>query len=73
MNDIRYDTISYKHYFYLLVCNELSCIDQGNQLLIIKNTMNMVAILQPSISMHFCMVTFYSAVKGHSLQNKHKI
>ena len=35
MNCGKYDTISCKR-------NELSCIDQGNQLLIIKNTMNII-------------------------------
>ena len=34
--------------FILLICNELSCIDQGNQLRIIINTMNINTILQPS-------------------------
>ena len=35
--------------FYLLICNELSCIDQKNQLLkIITNTMNIITILQLS-------------------------
>ena len=40
MNYDKYDTICRKHCFYLLICNELSCNDQGNQLLIITNTMN---------------------------------
>ena len=38
----------------------MSCIDQGNQLLIITNTMNLITTFQLSISMYFCMVTFYS-------------
>ena len=33
--------------FIFLICNELSCIDQGNQWLIITNTMNIITILQP--------------------------
>ena len=48
MNDGKYDTICCKHCFYLLICNELSCIDRGNQLLIITNAMNIITILQPS-------------------------
>ena len=44
MNYGKYNTICCKHCFYLLICNELSCIDQGNQLLI----MNIITILQPS-------------------------
>ena len=46
MNYGKYDTICCKCYFYLLICNELSRIDQGNQLLIITNTMNIITILQ---------------------------
>ena len=48
MNYIKYNTISCKRCFYLLICNELFCIDQENQLLIITNTMNIITILQPS-------------------------
>ena len=33
MNYGKYDTICCKRRFYLLTYNELSCIDQGNQLL----------------------------------------
>ena len=47
MNYGKYDTICCKCCFYLLICNELSCIDQWNQLLIIKNTMNIITILHP--------------------------
>ena len=60
MNYVKYDTICCKRCFYLLICNELSCIDQGNQLLILTNTMNITTIVQPSNSMYFCMGTFYS-------------
>ena len=38
-----------KRCFYLFICNELFCIDQENQLLIITNTMNIIAILDSSI------------------------
>ena len=48
MNYGKYDAICCKHCFYLLICNELSCIDQGNQLPIITNTMNIITFLQPS-------------------------
>ena len=34
----KYDTNCCKRYFYLLIYNELYCIDLGNQLLIITNT-----------------------------------
>ena len=36
--------------YLLLICNELSCIDHGNQLLIITNAMNVIKIQQP---LHF--------------------
>ena len=42
------DLICCKGYFSLLICNELSCNDQGNQLIIITNTMNIIKILQLS-------------------------
>ena len=48
MNYGKYDTICCKRCFYLVVCNELSSIDPGNQLLIITNTMNINTILQSS-------------------------
>ena len=48
MNYGKYDTICCKRFFYLLICNELSCIDPGYQLLIITNTMKRIKILQPS-------------------------
>ena len=48
MNGGKYDTICCKRCFYLLIYNELSFIDQGNQLQIITNTMNMITILTPS-------------------------
>ena len=48
MNYGKYDTIGCKPCFYLLICNELSCIVQVNQLLITTNTMNMITILYPS-------------------------
>ena len=61
MNYNKYNTICCKRCFYLLICNELSCIDQENKLLMITNTMNIIAILQLwKNSMYFCMVTFYS-------------
>ena len=47
MNYGEYDTICCKRSFYLLICNELTCIDQGNQLLIITKTINIFTILQP--------------------------
>ena len=53
MNDGKYDTICCKRRFCLLICSELSCIDPGNQLLIIN--MNIITILQPSnfnVSLH---------------------
>ena len=34
--------------FIFLICNELSCIDQGNQWLIITNTINIITIQRPS-------------------------
>ena len=46
MNYDKYDTICCKHCFYLLICNEFSSIDQGNQLLKLTNTMNIITILQ---------------------------
>ena len=48
MNYGKYDTINCKRSIYLLICNELLCIDPGNQLLIITNTMNKITILHPS-------------------------
>ena len=47
MNYGKHDTICCKRCFYLLICNELSWIDEGNQLLITTNTKNMITILQP--------------------------
>ena len=44
MNFSKYDTICCKNCIYLLICNELSCIDQGYQLLVITNTMNIITI-----------------------------
>ena len=32
----------------LLICNDLACIDQGDKLMIITNTMNIIIIMQPS-------------------------
>ena len=40
-----YDVISCKHCFHLLICNELSCIDQGDQLLIITSTVNIINLI----------------------------
>ena len=48
MNYNKYDVICRKRCFYLLICNELSCIDLGNRLLIITNTMNIITITEPS-------------------------
>ena len=48
MNYNKYDAIFCKRCFYLLICNELSCIDLGNQLLIIINTMDINTIMKPS-------------------------
>ena len=48
MNYGKYDTISCKRCFNLFICNEFSCIDPGNQLFIITNTINIVMFLQPS-------------------------
>ena len=58
MNNSQYTTICSKRCFYLLICNELSFIDQGNQLPILTNTMNIITILQPSNLNVFCMVDF---------------
>ena len=44
----KHYTIYYKRCFYLLICNEFSCIDKGNQLLIITNTINSITTLHPS-------------------------
>ena len=46
MNYGKYDAICCKRCIYLLICNELSCIDQGNQLLAITTKMNIIIILQ---------------------------
>ena len=46
MNYSKYDTICCNRCFYLLIRNELSCIDQECQLLIMTNTMNIITILQ---------------------------
>ena len=64
MNYGKYDTISFKRCFYLLICNELFCTDQGNQLLIITNTINIITIMQPSHFNVVFMVTFY--IKEHN-------
>ena len=48
MNYGKYGAICCKRCFYLFICNELSCINRENQLLMIRNTMNIVIILQPS-------------------------
>ena len=58
MNYNKYDTICCKWCFlfvdlqwivlYLLICNELFCIDPENQLIKIINTMNIIKIQQPS-------------------------
>ena len=48
MNDDNYETICCKRSFYLLICNNFSCIEQGNRLLVIKNTVKIITILQPS-------------------------
>ena len=60
MNIAKYDTICCKLCFHLLICNELFCNDQENQLLMITNTLNkpqfvfawllLVFILNPLIS-----------------------
>ena len=63
MNCDKYNTICCKRCFYLLNCNELSCIDQGNKLLIITNTMNIITILQPS--------NFNVFLHGYFLQCSH--
>ena len=41
--------------FTFMICDELSCIDQGNPLLIITNTMNITAILQLSNYVHYVL------------------
>ena len=46
MNYDKYNTICCKRCFYFLICNDLSCNDQGNELLIITNTINIITILQ---------------------------
>ena len=59
MNYGKKYTICCKRCFYLLICNELYCIDPGDQLQIITNTMNMITILQPSnfnLFLHGCSV-----------------
>ena len=48
MHYSKYDTICCKRCFYLLIYNEFYCIEQGNQLLMITNTMNIITILQSS-------------------------
>ena len=63
MNYDKYDAISCKRWFYLLICNDL--IDPGNQLLIITNTMKIIAILQPSNLNVF--------LHGYSLQYTFKV
>ena len=70
MNYGKYDNINCKCCFYLLICNELSCIDQKNELLIITNTMNIITILQLSnfnlfLRGYFLQCTVYSAYKDH--------
>ena len=60
MNYGKYDTICFKRCFHLLICNELSCIVQGNQLLLIINAMNTITIMQPS--------NFYVSLHGYFLQ-----
>ena len=60
MNYDKYDIFRCKRCFYLFICNELSCIDQGNQLLITSNTMNIITNLQPSNFNVFLHGYFYS-------------
>ena len=60
MNYGKYDINCCKRCFYLLMCNEFSCIGQGNQLLIIKITMNIIIFCSHQISMYFFIVAFYS-------------
>ena len=62
MNNDNYDTICCKRSFYLLIINGLICIDPGYQLLVKPNTMNIITILQQSISMYFWMANFYSVL-----------
>ena len=69
----KYDTISCKHYFHLLKCSELSCIDQENLLLIITNTMKIITILQPSNFNVFLHGIFYSVVSNKNICIKFRI
>ena len=64
MNYEKNDTNYCKHCFYLLICNELSCIDQGNKLLTITNTMNIITILQSSNFIVFLHGYFLECRKG---------
>ena len=48
MNYGVYDTICCKYFFYLLIYNELSCINTGNQLHAMTNKTNINTILQSS-------------------------
>ena len=48
MNHGKYDINCCQSCFYLMIFNELSCIDQRNQLLIIINTMDINTIMKPS-------------------------
>ena len=70
MNFDKYDTIYCKLCFYLLMYNELFCIDQGNQLLIITNTMNIIKILQPynfNVFLHQLVTSIMVCLRGLNL------
>ena len=65
MNYDKYDTICCK-YFYFFICNKLICIDHGNQLLMMTNTMN-ITILQPSnfnVFLHDYFFSLYTKFYG---------
>ena len=68
MNYGKSVTICCKPCFYLLIFNELSYIDQGNQLLIITDTMYIITILQPSNFHVFLYGYFYSV--GASIETE---
>ena len=65
MNYGKYDTICCKRCFYLLICNELFCIDSTYQLLMITNTINKITIQQTSI--------FNVFLHGYFLQCRYNI